>query len=136
MFSGEDLPMQHATRAELARVIRPRIAEILLAVALKPDGSLAAGRAGEPLVLTGGASLLNGMAEFASQLLQRPVRVGQIAEASGLPPVARTPAFSTVTGLLLASQSQAARPEFALGPDAGGDGGYVQRVGAWLKSGF
>ncbi len=136
VFSDENVPMQHATRAELARVMRPRIAEILLTVATLPDGKVIAGKAGEPLVLTGGGSLLAGIAEFASGLLERNVRVGQNAEISGLPPVARTPAFSTVTGLLLALGGEHVRPEFSLGPANGEQDGYMQRVGAWLKSGF
>ena len=127
--------------------MRPRAAEILKAVVAQlASGASGEGSAGETVVLTGGGSQLAGFAEFASSLLQRPVRIGQAAQVSGLPPVARGPAFATVTGLLLASDDY--RGQTAAGSGAGPGGslqdrlqadvqdGYIQRVGAWLKSGF
>lgn len=128
--------LQRATKAELASVLRSRAAEILQAVAFQPDGRRFAGGAGEAILLTGGGSLLTGMAEFASDVLQRPVRRGQAVEVSGLPPVARTLAFSTVTGLLFARDSLTGQP--VGNADLGDDhsGGYMHRVGSWLKGGF
>jgi cell division protein FtsA len=126
----------HATRAQLASVIRPLVAELLQSVANPPSPASHAGADGHTLVLTGGGSQLTGIAEFASHLLQRPVRIGQTAAVSGLPPIARTPAFSTAAGLLFASEGHGEinRLRSELGGDE--DNGYLQRVGAWLKSGF
>jgi cell division protein FtsA len=126
----------HATRAQLASVIRPVVVELLQSVANPSSPASHAEAGGHPLVLTGGGCQLTGIAEFTSHVLQRPVRIGQTAAVSGLPPIARTPAFSTATGLLFASEGhgELATAPTKLGEDC--DGGYVQRVGAWLKSGF
>ena len=128
--------MQRGSRAQLASVIRPRAAEILRMVALHRDGRGLRSPPDEALVLTGGGSLLTGMAEFASEVLQRPVRRVQAAEISGLPPFARTPAFSTATGLLRASGSTLESLAAMAGAGGSGDEGYIRRVGSWLKSGF
>lgn len=126
----------HATRAQLASVIRPLVVELLQSVTNPSSPAWHAGAGGHPLVLTGGGSQLTGIAEFTSQLLQRPVRIGQTAAVSGLPPIARSMAFSTATGLLFASEGQdeLATVSTEFGEDR--DSGYVRRVGAWLKSGF
>ena len=133
---GEDGQMQQATRAQLASVIRPRARGILEAVALATGAGRLGGGADGPVVLTGGGSLLTGVAEFASDVLQRPVRKGQAAEISGLPPVARSPAFATATGLLMASGSAQERQSVIGDSSESEHDGYLQRVGAWLKSGF
>ncbi len=131
--SDEAQPAQ-ATRAQLASIIRPRVAEILHAVAQQPYVTNLMRGCGDKLILTGGGSLLTGIAEFASHVLQRPVRTGQTVTLPGLPPVARTPAFSTAAGLLFASEDHN-ESVAALSGD-GEYGGYFERVGAWLKSGF
>ena len=64
------------------------------------------------------------------------VRRAQAAEVSGLPPVARTPAFSTVIGLLLANSGAQDLQTAGAEPGESEFDGYFQRVGAWLKSGF
>ncbi|MDR2199050.1 MAG: cell division protein FtsA [Deltaproteobacteria bacterium] len=53
------------------------------------------------VVLTGGSSLLKGVPELASDIFQRPARVGYPAYEGGLSEMVYSPKFSTVTGLLL-----------------------------------
>ena len=128
--------MQLASRAQLVSVIRPIVKDLFLAIADGPEqtGNGAAGNS--PLVLTGGGCLLPGIAEFAGQLLQRPVRIGQAAVISGLPPIARTPPFATATGLLFASEAGDDGKAIRFVADEAEGGGYLHRVGAWLKGGF
>ncbi|MET0923621.1 MAG: cell division protein FtsA, partial [Xanthobacteraceae bacterium] len=68
---------QFVSRANLVRIIKPRIEEILEMVrdrlASSPFASEPRGR----VVLTGGASQLNGLAGLATQILGRPVRIGR-----------------------------------------------------------
>ncbi|MDR2340333.1 MAG: cell division protein FtsA [Deltaproteobacteria bacterium] len=52
------------------------------------------------IVLTGGASLLMGLPELASEIFERPVRVGYPNYAGGLAEMVYSPMFSTVMGLL------------------------------------
>lgn len=123
------------TKAHLAGIIRPRMANILALVRERLDQSGVAAYAGERVVLTGGASGLVGLGEFAANTLGRPVRVSKPQASAGLPQGACSPSFSTVAGLLAVAAAggeevTAYRDREALGA------GYFGRVGQWLKTGF
>jgi cell division protein FtsA len=86
------------------------------------------------MVLTGGGSQLVGLGEFAADFFARPVRIARIEPFDGMPTGFGSPVFSTSVGLIHA----------ALDPTAGtrgdrsglGSGGYLQRMGQWLREGF
>ena len=129
---------QFVSRANLVRIIKPRIEEILEMVrdrlASSPFSSEPRGR----VVLTGGASQLNGLAGLATQILGRPVRIGRPLGISGLPEQAKGPAFAAATGLLIYPQ-QAHLEHFeprATRQSATGKSGYIARVGRWLRESF
>jgi cell division protein FtsA len=128
----------HASKAQLVRIIRPRVEETLeflrdrLTRAGYPAGP------GRRIVLTGGASQVNGMCEAARRILGGQARVGRPIGVEGLPEPAFTPAFAAVAGLLVYPQV-AAREYFE--PDrhrriSTGTEGYVSRVGRWLRESF
>ena len=52
------------------------------------------------IVLTGGASSMQGMAELAEDVFQSPVRVGKPFDLGGLIDVANNPMYATCTGLI------------------------------------
>ena len=52
------------------------------------------------IVLTGGASSMQGMAELAEDVFQSPVRVGKPYDLGGLIDVANNPMYATCTGLI------------------------------------
>ena len=81
-------------------IIRPRVANILGLVRERMEQAGVAAFAGERVVLTGGASGLVGLGEFAANTLGRPVRVSMPQASAGLPQGVCSPAFSTVAGLL------------------------------------
>ncbi|EHH68656.1 cell division protein FtsA [Gluconobacter morbifer] len=88
-------------RSKVISVIQPRIEETLELVRHALDnaglGRLANGR----VVLTGGASLLEGIVPVATRILARPVRMGKPQNIFGLPETAAASAgFSTAAGLL------------------------------------
>ncbi|AAW59956.1 MULTISPECIES: cell division protein FtsA [Gluconobacter] len=88
-------------RSKVISVIQPRIEETLELVRQSLDnaglGRLANGR----VVLTGGASLLEGIVPVATRILGRPVRMGKPQNIYGLPETAAASAgFSTAAGLL------------------------------------
>lgn len=88
-------------RSRVISVIQPRIEETLELVRQSLDnaglGRLANGR----VVLTGGASLLEGIVPVATRILRRPVRLGKPQNIRGLPETAAASAgFSTAAGLL------------------------------------
>ena len=125
------------SRANLARIIKPRVEEILEMVR---DRLAASPFAAEPrgrMVLTGGASQLTGLPELAAQVLGRPVRVGRPLGISGLPEEAKGPAFAVATGLLVYPQAahlEHFEPRRTRHSAAGG--GYIARVGRWLRESF
>jgi cell division protein FtsA len=134
---GHDTP-QFVSRAQLVRYIRPRVEEILEMVR---DRLAASPFAAEPrgrVVLTGGASQLTGLTELAGQMLGRPVRVGRPLEIARLPEEAKSPAFAVATGLLV--YPQAAHLEHCeprrTRHTMTGTGGYIARVGRWLRESF
>lgn len=53
------------------------------------------------VAIVGGTAALPGLAEFAKNHLQLPVRIGKIRGLSGLVDAVDTPAFATATGLML-----------------------------------
>ncbi len=133
-----DRPTQVA-RAELTRIIRPRVEEIL---ELARDRIARAGlstHAQRRLVLTGGASQLLGLADLARAIVSPQARMGRPLGVEGLPDAAKTPAFATSVGLTI--YPQAAAKEHA-GTGEGGlreeaaDDSYVARVRRWLKQSF
>jgi cell division protein FtsA len=53
------------------------------------------------VVLTGGTSLLEGIAETGEQILNLPVRVGYPNTVGGLSEIVKSPVYATAVGLLL-----------------------------------
>jgi cell division protein FtsA len=129
---------QFVPRSALIHIIKPRIEEILEMVrdrlATSPFAAEPSGR----VVLTGGASQLNGLADLAGRILNRQVRIGRPLGISGLPEEAKGPAFAAATGLLVYPQAaylehfEPRRTRHA----ATGTGGYIARVGRWLRESF
>ena len=129
---------QFVSRANLVRIIKPRIEEILEMVRDRLASSPLASEPRGRVVLTGGASQLNGLAGLATQILGRPVRIGRPLGISGLPEQAKGPAFAAATGLLIYPQ-QAHLEHFeprATRQSATGKSGYIARVGRWLRESF
>jgi len=128
----------HASKAQLVRIIRPRVEETLeflrdrLTRAGYPAGP------GRRVVLTGGASQLNGVCETARRILGGQTRAGRPLGVDGLPEPAFTPAFAAVAGLLVYPQVTAREyfePHRQRRVAVGGEG-YVSRVGRWLRESF
>ena len=131
----EDGARGQATKAQLAEIIRPRVAGILGMVRERLDKAGVSSFAGERMVLTGGASALVGFGEFAANTLGRPARVANPVPPAGLPTTVGSPAFSTVAGLLVVAASGSGEVSGLRDREALG-GGYFERVGEWLKTGF
>jgi cell division protein FtsA len=133
-----DVP-NHVPRSALTRIIRPRVEEILELVRDRLNSSGFASMVGRRMVLTGGASQLTGLAEAARRVLARNVRLGRPLGITGMPEVARGPAFATAVGLLIYPQV-AEMEQFNAGTGGQlamtGTGGYFARVGQWIRDSF
>jgi len=131
-------PPQFVSRASLVRIIKPRVEEILEMVRDRLAASPFAAEARGRVVLTGGASQLTGLTELATRMLKRPVRIGRPLGIAGLPELAKGPAFAVTAGLTI--YPQAAHLEHFEPRKTRqlmtGTGGYIARVGRWLRESF
>jgi len=135
-LAGEDDgAMGRMTKAHLAGLIRPRVANMLALARERIEQSGVSAYAGERVVLTGGTSELVGMGEFAANALGRPVRVARPQPIAGMAQGVTSPAFSAVTGLLAVAAAGSEEVMAYRDRDALASG-YLERVGQWLKSGF
>ena len=89
------------TTFELAQVIRPRVIEILDLVKQNIEQRMGALEllAGN-VVITGGASLMPGLDQVATDRFRLPVRIGKPQGVSGLVDVVASPAHATAVGLV------------------------------------
>ena len=89
------------TTFELAQVIRPRVIEILDLVKQNIEQRMGALEllAGN-VVITGGASLMPGLDQVATDRFRLPVRTGKPHGVSGLTDVVASPAHATAVGLV------------------------------------
>jgi cell division protein FtsA len=129
---------QFVSRAQLVRIVKPRVEEILEMVRDRLASSPFAAEPRGRVVLTGGACQLTGLTDLATQILGRPVRVGRPLGIGGLADVAKGPAFAVAAGLLV--YPQAAHLEHyeprRTRQLMTGTGGYFARVGRWLRESF
>jgi len=131
-------PPQFVSRATLTRIIKPRVEEILEMVRDRLATSPFAAEPRSRVVLTGGASQLTGLPELAARILGRPVRIGRPLGVGGLPEDAKGAAFAVAAGLLVYPQT-AHHEHFeprTTRHHATGTGGYIARVGRWLRESF
>ena len=129
---------QFVSRATLTNIIKPRVEEILEMVrdrlAVSPFAAEPRGR----VILTGGSSLLAGLPDLATKILGRPISLGRPLGVAGLPDVAKGPAFAVAAGLLVYPQVahlenfEPRQTRHLLT----GTGGYIARVGRWLRESF
>lgn len=131
-------PPQFVSRETLVRIIKPRVEEILEMLRDRLAASPFASERRARVVLTGGACQLTGLADLASRVLNRPVRIGRPLGVAGLPEAAKGPAFAATAGLLV--YPQVAHLEHfeprRTRQMMTGTGGYMARVGRWLRDSF
>src|SRR5580698_371709 len=129
---------QFVSRATLVQIIKPRVEEILEMVRDRLATSAFASDPRGRVILTGGASQLTGLADLATRILGRPVRIGRPLGIAGLPDAAKGAAFAVATGLLVYPQAahlEHFEPRGRRYPRTA-TGGYFAQVGRWLRESF
>ena len=126
----------HVPRSMLTGIVRPRLEETFEMARDRLGHSGFDKVAGRRVVLTGGASQLQGVRELAAQVLDKQVRMGRPLRINGLAEATGGPAFSTCAGLLhfaARSPGQVLQPPKSpeVAPRAG-----VARLGRWLRENF
>lgn len=135
---GEDdgSDSQQIPRSLLVGIIQPRVEETLELVRSRLELSGFDKVAGRRVVLTGGASQLPGTRELASTVLDKQVRIGRPTHVSGLAEATAGPAYATCAGLLnYAVTAEVPMPGEAA-PEVREPGGFVGRLGHWLREHF
>lgn len=120
----------------LVQIIQARVEETLELVRSHLEASGFAKMAGRRVVLTGGASQLEGVRDLAELILDKQVRLGRPRMIRGLPDSMSGPAFATAVGLLrYGLREHVARPNYAA-MDAAKSKGSFGRIGQWLRENF
>jgi cell division protein FtsA len=122
----------HVSKSILTGIIRPRIEETFEHVRARLEVSGFHKTAGRRVVLTGGASQLNGVRELAATILDKQVRAGRPIGIQGLSDQTGGPAFAVCAGLI----AHALAPQEALrtaASPARTANGWMGRFGLWLR---
>ncbi|MEM1398302.1 MAG: cell division protein FtsA [Pseudomonadota bacterium] len=140
---GEDGPGKAAAkpRSLIAGIIRPRLEEIFDLVRSRLEMSGFDKLAGRRVVLTGGASQLDGIRDLAEQRLDKKVRLGRPIASRGLAESASGPGFSVVSGMLAYIAERPTDSFTDLNPTALGASDYgafqpaslFGRMGEWVR---
>lgn len=128
-------PSRVMARHILAEVVEPRYQELfeLIRDEIKQSGldeQIAAG-----VVLTGGCAKMEGAVEFAEEVFQMPVRLGEPLGMKGLTDYVKDPTYATAVGLLRYGQQdiQAQQQERSSSADVVG---MWKRLSGWFKGEF
>ncbi|MDF2178428.1 cell division protein FtsA [Aliiglaciecola sp. CAU 1673] len=126
-------PSRAMSRHTLAEVVEPRYQELFELVhdQIRASGleeQIAAG-----IVLTGGTAKMEGAVEFAEELFQMPVRIGQPLNVKGLSEYVEDATFATVVGLLQYGKDHYRARQLA---KAKASEGLWHRIQSWFKGEF
>jgi len=105
---GDRAP-RRLSRQALADVIEPRVSELFELVQSELRRSGYEELLSSGLVLTGGASVMDGMVELGEEIFHLPVRVGAPQYAGGLADVVSQPRYATAMGLIAEGIAQRRR---------------------------
>ncbi len=128
-----DKPARELSRQALAEVVEPRYDELftLIQAELRRSGYedlIAAG-----IVLTGGASKIEGVIELAEEIFHMPVSLGAPRNVAGLKDIVRNPVYATGVGLLMYGRQ---REEELDGRGRSRGAGSFSRLKKWLGENF
>ena len=103
-------PPRTVSRRFLCQIIQSRVEEIFNLVDKEIVRSGYKELVASGVVLTGGTSLLEGIAENAERILNLPVRVGYPNSVGGLSEIVKSPMYATAVGLLLYGRNHESDP--------------------------
>lgn len=132
---GERNPDQsnHVPKSLLTGIIQPRLEEVFELVRSRLEASGFHRVAGRRVVLTGGASQMQGIQELARTVLDKQVRLGRPRTIPGLAEATSGPAFSAAVGLLAHADRHYADMAVVSRLEDGPAGGLLGRLGGWIR---
>lgn len=123
----------HIPRSLLNGIIQPRIEETFELVRERLTDSGLDQIAGRRVVLTGGASQLQGIREVAPIILDKQVRMGRPLRLRGLAESMSGPAFATSAGLIAFAVGDHSTDLTATGFTRRETTGLGSRIGSWIN---
>jgi cell division protein FtsA len=128
-----DRPPRKLSRLTLSEVVKARYLELFQFIRKELHRSDFYDAIAGGIVLTGGASKVEGVIELAEEVFDLPVRLGLPQNVAGLTDVARSPIYSTAVGLLHYGRQQ----QGPAAPQPGAGAGYwLQRLQTWFRGQF
>ncbi len=94
-------PSKTLPRKYLVEIIQPRAEELFTLISTDIKHAVCSELIASGIVLTGGATLMEGMREMAEDTLELPTRIGMPTNIGGLTDIVSSPIFSTGVGLVL-----------------------------------
>ncbi|GAC32231.1 cell division protein FtsA [Paraglaciecola polaris] len=126
-------PSRAMSRHTLAEVIEPRYQELFELVQKEIRNSGFEEQIAAGIVLTGGTAKMEGAVEFAEEIFQMPVRVGEPLFIKGLSEYVEDPTFATAIGLLQYGKEHVAAKTAAKSKTSEG---VWERIQSWFKGEF
>lgn len=117
--------------SEICRILEPRMEEILRMIRERLDRVPGTSRVAGGVVLTGGGSLLAGIADLAGHVFEQPARVGSPLNPGKWPDECRTPEWATAAGLVLLGD--AVTGTGSTGDDATGNSGMTNPLKGLMR---
>lgn len=136
MGEEESEDLNRVPRSSLTRIIRPRLEETFELIRARLQESGCEAMAGRRVVLTGGASQLNGVRELASRVLDRQVRLASPPPLPGMASLTSGPAFAAVVGLLHYQSRGAGEGVAAYAQNDAPGFWQTLRAARWLRGNF
>lgn len=128
-----DKPPRELSRQALAEVVEPRYDELFTLIQAELRRSGYESMVGAGIVLTGGASKIEGVIELAEEVFHMPVSQGAPRNVAGLKDIVRNPVYATGVGLLMYGRQR--EDERREGSRARGTGRFG-RLRKWLSENF
>lgn len=119
-------------RQILAEILEPRVEEIFTLVKREIHRAGMKEAISSGIILTGGASLLEGVTEIAESVFELPVRIGNPQGISGLVDVVNNPMYATGVGLVLYGARNQDKKKFRI-RDANIFNRIMKRMRSWFK---
>ncbi len=124
-------------RRLLAEIIEPRVEEMFQLIKAEIEKTGYTELIGSGLVLTGGASMLDGMPELAEMVFDMPVKRGYPAGMGGLRDIVNSPKFATGVGLLKYAAKKIQQQQHRNSQSEGRAARRVREVmGNWIRDLF
>jgi cell division protein FtsA len=120
------------TRQTLCEIVQPRLEELFMLVDREVRRAGYTGRVNSGVVVTGGASIMEGVPELAEQIFDMPVRRGVPRGVGGLTDVISSPMYATGVGLGIYGAAHRDRRKFRQVTDRNIFDKVVVRMKEWF----